>query len=538
MASARAVQSLDWPLLASLRRLLQRLRVQQPWTCDFCGASNEGFDDCTVTVCKLCKQRDVSKANIEALAAFTQLPLEALRGEHPLALFAFSRANWATYWQTVPEDQRGGKCVDACLAFARARAEPDDCMAVQRLCKHAFRLWPELDDDFDSQDIPLALRDQVKQQLQALGVVGAPRTWERLPELQAPAPLAGNLLHAKLWQKLESCQSVLLAGCGGGYDVYQALPLYFNLRAMGKSVHLASLTFSETHAMRGAAQPIHGLFEVTADTSYPNDYCPEGHLASYLKQRHGIETAVFTIGVGLDQGYAIVQAAYQHLADSLRIDGVLVVDGGSDSLMAGDEEQLATIEEDHISLLAAHDIQREELSLRALVVLGLGVDRFHGCSDAASLRAVAELTAAGGLLGMQQLQADSEPVRFYREAVEYADERAASSSIVAHSVLSAIEGRYGNFHANERTAGSVLYINPMMAMMWSFDLDHVLRRWRPTLADLLRRTRTRTDVQAAIRDFRADLEAKNQILAVEEFPRTHNHGTDVVPTRLDDKRAL
>ena len=145
-------------------------------------------------------------------------------------------------------------------------------------------------------------------------------------------------------------------------------------------------------------QPVPNLFAVTAATTFAGQYCPEAHLAGYFKHRHGINATIYTIE---NAGSSVVRAVYQHLATSLQLDATLLVDGGSDSLMAGDEEQLATIEEDHTSILAVHRINRPELSLRALVVLGLGVDRFHGCSDAASLRAVAELTAAGGLLGMQ-----------------------------------------------------------------------------------------------------------------------------------------
>ena len=46
-------------------------------------------------------------------------------------------------------------------------------------------------------------------------------------------------------------------------------------------------------------------------------------------------------------GYAVVANAYQHLTTLLHADAILVVDGGSDSLMAGDENEIATIEEDH-----------------------------------------------------------------------------------------------------------------------------------------------------------------------------------------------
>ena len=48
------------------------------------------------------------------------------------------------------------------------------------------------------------------------------------------------------FQEIESAQSILLAGAGGGFDIFSGLPLYFGLRAMGKQVHLA---FSSQHRL-------------------------------------------------------------------------------------------------------------------------------------------------------------------------------------------------------------------------------------------------------------------------------------------------
>ena len=44
--------------------------------------------------------------------------------------------------------------------------------------------------------------------------------------------------------ELQQAKTVLLAGCGGGFDVFSGLPLFFALEAAGKTVHLANLTFS------------------------------------------------------------------------------------------------------------------------------------------------------------------------------------------------------------------------------------------------------------------------------------------------------
>lgn len=49
-------------------------------------------------------------------------------------------------------------------------------------------------------------------------------------------------------------------------------------------------------------------------------------------------------------------------------------------------------------------------------------------------------------------------------------------SIVCTSILSALEGRFGNFHMTQRTLDSELFINPLMSFYWCFRLEQVARR--------------------------------------------------------------
>ncbi len=49
-------------------------------------------------------------------------------------------------------------------------------------------------------------------------------------------------------------------------------------------------------------------------------------------------------------------------------------------------------------------------------------------------------------------------------------------SIVASSVLSAIEGRFGDYHAIYRTRGDELFINPLMSSYRAFRLPVIAER--------------------------------------------------------------
>ena len=45
-------------------------------------------------------------------------------------------------------------------------------------------------------------------------------------------------LNLPLMPLLDDAETILIAGAGGGFDVYAGLPIYFTLKAMGKHVHL------------------------------------------------------------------------------------------------------------------------------------------------------------------------------------------------------------------------------------------------------------------------------------------------------------
>ena len=50
-------------------------------------------------------------------------------------------------------------------------------------------------------------------------------------------------IESPFWAKMRNSKRILLSGAGGGFDIYQGIPLYFTLKAMGKEVFLANYTF-------------------------------------------------------------------------------------------------------------------------------------------------------------------------------------------------------------------------------------------------------------------------------------------------------
>ncbi len=263
---------------------------------------------------------------------------------------------------------------------------------------------------------------------------------------------------------------VLIAGAGGGFDVFSGLPLYFALKDAGKAVFLANLTFSELSPHESGRHVAPSCVEVTADSEGSQYYFPEKHLSEWFRTQ-GEEIPVYCFQ---RTGPKPLRAAYQALVESLHVDTIVLVDGGTDSLMRGDEQDLGTPMEDMASIAATCNL---DVPCKMLVCLGFGIDAFHGVCHAHVLEAIADLSRNGGYLGAFSLLQEMSPVRRYMAATEYALEQTRGrASVVCSSILSALEGRYGDCHRTDRTAGSELFINPLMSLYWCFGLEHVARR--------------------------------------------------------------
>ncbi|MEO5930370.1 MAG: DUF1152 domain-containing protein, partial [Candidatus Kapaibacterium sp.] len=302
-----------------------------------------------------------------------------------------------------------------------------------------------------------------------------------------------SMLTLPLFDHMRRANSILLVGAGGGFDIVAGLPLYFALQNAGKQVHLANLSFSDL-ASSSARWPAPGVAEVTAATSGDERYFPELHLARWLHLQ-GEPAPVYALEKG---GALPLRDAYDYLARSLDIDLIVLVDGGTDSLMRGDEPGLGTPVEDMASIAAADLLDGPET---LLICLGFGVDRFHGVRHAYVLEGIAELIRADGFLGAWTLTKEMPEVGRYRDAVEYLNRSMSGyPGIVSASILAAIAGEFGDHHATTRTHGTEQFINSLMSLYWCFRLPAVARRI--LFIDELRRTTTATDVERVIEIFR------------------------------------
>jgi hypothetical protein len=281
-----------------------------------------------------------------------------------------------------------------------------------------------------------------------------------------------------------SVKTVMLCGCGGGFDFVHSLLLYPELKRLGKSVVIGSYSFGNPNRITGDAETIFERAGVVAKrvtgASSPDPYYgPEVHVCSYLDTVDP-DSAPHSVYAYYARAFSVplLRQLYEQLIRAHSVDAVVLVDGGSDSLMAGDEEGLGDPIEDAVSVTTVASLDPK--IVKVLLSIGLGTDRYNHVSDASSLRAVGELTQMGGFLGALALEPSNPSFQFYRDCLEHIYQRQEFQSVLAGTIVSAIEGWFGRdltpHRLQRRVRQGELYLWPLMAVLWGFDVNTVARR--------------------------------------------------------------
>ena len=310
----------------------------------------------------------------------------------------------------------------------------------------------------------------------------------------------------RLFQVLKSSESILIAGCGGGYDFMSGLPLYFNLMKQGKQVHLANLSFSDLDGLTDKSY-CSNCVKVDSHLKIKRQnpsYFPEYYLSRWFKEKWNEEVPVYAFNREI--GVKELTKAYNKIVAELKVDAIVLVDGGTDSVTFGNEELMGTPAEDHCSMAAVHGVNNVPVKL--LACLGFGVDSFHGVSHGLFLENTAKLEQTGGYLGCFSISKSSAECKLYVEAY---DTIAANmqASIVCTSIISALQGHFGDHHTTRRTGSSKLFINPLMGIYWTYRLDKVMEQipYTPKLAN----TKSMNDVGRTIAEHHSKQEHRKRI---------------------------
>jgi hypothetical protein len=316
-----------------------------------------------------------------------------------------------------------------------------------------------------------------------------------------------SLATPPLFAALAPARNVLIAGAGGGFDVYAGLPLALALWRSGVQVHLANLSFSELVLLDRDSWTAENVAVVTPDSASTDWYFPERTLARWLADQDLPSTVYAFPPLGVER----LRDGYRHLIDHLDIDAVVLVDGGTDILLRGDESNLGTPVEDITSLAAVAGL---DVAVKLVTCLGFGIDAHDGVNHVEVLENLAALDRDGGYLGALSIPGASREAELYRDAVAHAQAATPERPTIVHGqIAAATRGDFGDVQFTRRTSGSTLFVNPLMAMYFTVDLDKLAARC--LYLDRLENTWGRRQVTGRIEQFRAGISPR--------IPRVYPH---------------
>lgn len=306
-------------------------------------------------------------------------------------------------------------------------------------------------------------------------------------------------LNLPILDQLQDSKNILVAGCGGGFDVFCGLPIYFTLRDMGYTVHLANYSFTPVPIVAHYCNTItleSTLLEgATADipTDLQLGYYPEGYLSRWFLEDRQEEIPIWMFA---KVGPAMLTKLYQQLVAHLDIDAIILLDGGVDSLMIGNEAGAGTLLEDTISLIAVESLN---VPVKILSCVGFGAELEVAHNNA--LANMASLVQQGAAYGACALTPQMPAYQDYQSASKYVWEQPSHhKSQINMRIVSATNGHFGNYHMYDDYPPRPILVSPLMSIYWFFDAMAVIHR--SLLADAIRHTYTIEDAFAATIDFR------------------------------------
>lgn len=267
--------------------------------------------------------------------------------------------------------------------------------------------------------------------------------------------------------------NILITGIGGGFDIYAGIPIYHLLKKIGKQVHLANYSFTDFDQIITSCQPEiinKDLLGITGNAPIVLEYFPEGYLAEWLKLVYKNDIPVWCFR---KTGVLPLINSYKYLVDKLKIDLILLIDGGVDSIMTGAEEGSGTILEDSVSLAAISQIENID---KISICIGFGTEVEEKLSHYNALMNMATLVKNNAFYGSCSLVNNMECYKIYKSACYYVfNKEFHKTSHIHRRILPAIEGEFGDFHAtDEDEFGLELFITPLMSIYWLFKTDLIV----------------------------------------------------------------
>jgi len=257
--------------------------------------------------------------------------------------------------------------------------------------------------------------------------------------------------------------NIILAGCGGGYDVFCTIPLFY--KNIKKNKIIVSLSFTDEKYLlnltkKNEVTKLHNnLFLIDAKKikNVTNNYFPEYYLSKHLNHVVYIILKETTIN-------EIIKAYNIIIHNSKRINELYLVDGGCDLLLSGNESDLATPVEDMMHLSAVRYLP---ITNKYACAIGMPCD----CIDLKKSELINRLDDLSNILVYQKIWSlKDENVNKYYQIV---NKSRIDKTVVNSLICSALEGKTGYYLPEQlkyRLSKNNVEIDELMVTFVQFDL--------------------------------------------------------------------
>ena len=269
--------------------------------------------------------------------------------------------------------------------------------------------------------------------------------------------------------------TILISGCGGGFDFLCGSPIGLDLERLGCKVVYSSYSFSNVLGIRNGKKIGDRVIQVDENSTMDGDenYFPEKYFCEWYRETCGKSTKIYCY-----QSMSIRQLTdlFNQIYEGENIDYHFVVDGGCDGVFRGDEYDLGTPSTDAISIIAADLAKR--ISSKFYVMTAFGTEGVgKEVSHAQVLNRISEITASGKMVAVSSITNDPELSKQFLLAFEYISRAMPSRfrSTIAGSIAASLAGKFGDREVNQKTQINKVWVSPLTSLLWFLDLESVAR---------------------------------------------------------------
>lgn len=298
------------------------------------------------------------------------------------------------------------------------------------------------------------------------------------------------------WFNFCERSNILILGIGGGFDICGSAVLFDEVSfttERTKAEHAkGNWETREEHTSHFAS--INGSIQLVekfnSNNTKSKKAIPEANFYNHIRSLGMCDSNVYALP---RCGVKMMVKLLQDIVTENNITKIVLVDGGVDSLMHGDEDGTGTILEDTVSLIAAMELKLPSI----LMCIGFGCELEEGVGHYRALENIAELTKANAFYGVQSILDINHNLNTYQKTCE-ATWKDYRKSHIHTKVISAANGRFGEDNMYDGVdpriidAKNEVFISPLMNMIWYFDPKAVVERNK--LTKYLKNTTTSTDV--------------------------------------------